>query len=107
MEWWQIKRYVRFRYTREQRKAMAGKTEMTYDLFWGCINVCYSRSDRKTLRCLLDTYPQFMRQFHDNYKRRLVEDSEFRVEQERESQRIKNLCLKEFGERWVKENWKD
>jgi hypothetical protein len=105
MEIWQIKRYIRFRYTREQRKAMAGKIPMTYDLFWGCMDICHCRLDRKTLRQLMNTYPQFMREQKERYEERLRTDKAFREEQEAESRRLKQLCLEEFGEEWVKENW--
>lgn len=105
MELWQIKRYLRFRYTREQRKALSKKIPMTYDLFWGCMNVCYCRSDNVGMRYLRTMFPQFMREYHERFERRLEEDAAFREEYEAESRRLKQLCLEEFGEDWVKENW--
>lgn len=105
MDWWQIKRNLRFRYTREQRKAMAGKIPMTTELYWGCVNICYCRSDNIKLHWLLKTFPQFMREFNKDYERRMKEDPEFRAEQEAESRRLKELCREEFGEEWLKEHW--
>ena len=105
MDLWQIKRNLCFPYTREQRKAMAGKIEMTSEIFWGCVDVCYCRCDNIKLRWLMKTYPQYMREFHEDYERRLKEDPEFRVKQEAESRRSKELCRKEFGEEWLKEHW--
>ena len=63
--------------------------------------------DNLKLRWLMKTFPEYMRKIHDDYERRLVEDKEFREEQEAEARRLKSLCLKEFGEEWVKENWRD
>lgn len=107
MELWEIKNRLRFRYTREQRKALKLKIPMTEELFWGCLNVAYCRHDSIALRWLLKTFPQYMRKYHEDYERRLQEDEVFRAEQEAESRRLKALCLSEFGEEWVKENWRD
>lgn len=100
-----IKNRSVYRYTREQRKAMAKKIDMTYDLFWGCMNVCYCRSDRVAMNYLMTMFPQFMREYSEKFERRLVEDPDFKKEYEEESRRLKALCLEEFGEEWVKENW--
>ena len=106
MELWQLKYYMRFRFTKEQKKAMAGKIPMTEKLFLDCFNVFYCRLDGVGFRWLMMKYPQFMRKFHEDYERRLEEDPDFREEQEKESQRLKQMCLEEFGEEWVKENWR-
>ena len=106
MDFWQLKRNLRFRYTREQKKAMTGKIPMTEELFWGCMNTCYCRLDNLQLRWLMKTFPEYMKKFHDDYERRLEEDEAFREEQKKESQRLKQMCLEEFGEEWVKENWR-
>lgn len=84
---------------------MNGKITMTEDLFWGCMNVCWCRFDRIGMRWLMMKFPQFMKKFHEDYEKRLQEDAEFRAEQEAESQRLKALCLEEFGEEWVNANW--
>lgn len=102
---WRAKLNHRFRYTKEQKQAMANKIPMTEELFWGCMNVCYCRHDRTQLRWLMKTYPQWMRKFHEDYERELRENPERQAEEEREWQRIRGLLVEDYGEEYVSEHF--
>jgi len=103
----EIDKKLRFRYTREQKKAMSGKIPMTEELFWGCMNVTHCRLDNVKLRWLLKTYPQFMKKFSDDYDRRYRDDPVFREEQDKEWQRVRSLLVDDFGEDYVREHFTD
>lgn len=80
---------------------------MTKELFWDCMAKCHIRYDSETRRKIWQEHHQYIIEFNQDYERRLQEDAEFRAEQEAEAQRLKALCLAEFGEEWVNENWRD
>lgn len=41
----------------EQRAALEGRAEMTYDLFWQCLQVCFANDNMRMYRRIWDTYP--------------------------------------------------
>jgi hypothetical protein len=99
-----IDKAIRFRYSREQRKAMSGKIPMTEELFWGCMNVTYCRHDGK-LQWLMKTYPQYMKKFHEEYERERRENPELLVKEEQEWQELRQRLVDDFGEDYVREHF--
>lgn len=46
-------------YTAEQRAALKGHMEMTYDLFWQCLQVCFNYGNMAMYRSIWSAYPNF------------------------------------------------
>lgn len=96
---------IRFRYTREQRQAIDGKIPMTEELFWDCVDVCYSRMDNIQLKRLMKTFPQYMRKFCDDYERERRENPELSTKEEQEWQELRQRLIDELGEEYVREHF--
>ena len=48
-----------------QRAALNGNAEMTYDLFWQCLQVCFDNDNMRMYRRIWDAYPIFSRNIKD------------------------------------------
>lgn len=48
-----------------QRTALEGRAEMTYDLFWQCLQVCFDNDNMRMYRRIWDAYPIFSRNIKD------------------------------------------
>jgi hypothetical protein len=48
-------------FTDEQRYALTGHTEMSYDLFWQCLQVCFDNENMAMYRSIWDEYPNFQK----------------------------------------------
>ena len=107
MELWQIRYNLRYRYTREQKKAMSGKIPMTEELFWGCVYIARARLDTVKFRWLLRTFPEYLKKYSEEYDREYEENPEFREEQDNEWKRIRSLLVEDYGEEYVKEHFRD
>ena len=46
-------------FTAEQRAALNGHIEMTYDLFWECLQVCFDNDNMGMYRNIWEAYPKF------------------------------------------------
>lgn len=46
-------------FTHAQRAALEGRAEMTYDLFWQCLQVCFDNDNMRMYRRIWDAYPIF------------------------------------------------
>ena len=46
-------------FTDEHRAALDGRIEMTYDLFWQCLQVCFDNDNMRMYRRIWDAYPIF------------------------------------------------
>ncbi len=44
---------------------------MTYDLFWECLNIAYCRFDMKTYKEIWHGYPQYVKEFYEEYEREM------------------------------------
>lgn len=102
-----IDKKIRFRYTREQKKAMSGKIPMTEELFWGCMNVTFCRYDNLQLRWLMNTFPEYMRKFSEDYERERRENPELRAKEEQEWQELRQRLVDDFGEDYIREHFTD
>ena len=49
----------------EHRAALDGRIEMTYDLFWQCLQVCFDNDNMRMYRRIWDAYPIFSRNIKD------------------------------------------
>ena len=52
-------------FTTEQRAALNGHIEMTYDLFWECLQVCFDNGNMILYRRIWDAYPVFSRKIKE------------------------------------------
>ena len=52
-------------FTDEHRAALNGNAEMTYDLFWQCLQVCFDNDNMRMYRRIWDAYPIFSRNIKD------------------------------------------
>ena len=48
-------------FTDEHRAALDGRIEMTYDLFWQCLQVCFDNDNMRMYRRIWDAYTIFSR----------------------------------------------
>ena len=49
----------------EQRAALEGRTEMTYDCFWQCLQICFDHSNMTMYRRIWEKYPNLVNQIKD------------------------------------------
>lgn len=49
-----------------QRTALEGRAEMTYDLFWQCLQVCFDNDNMRMYRRIWDAYPIFSSNIKDH-----------------------------------------
>lgn len=46
-------------FTHAQRAALEGRAEMTYDLFWACLQVCFDNDNMAMYRSIWDAWPNY------------------------------------------------
>ena len=108
MQWWLLKYRLRFRFSRKQRAAIAGKIPMQKDLFWECLNIAYCRFDMKTYQEIWHSYPQYVKEFNEEYEREMSDsNSPKRKKADEDWKVLRAKLVEEFGEEWVKEHCKD
>ena len=52
-------------FTGEQRAALYGNAEMTYDLFWQCLQVCFDNDNMGMYRNIWEAYPKFSKKIKE------------------------------------------
>lgn len=52
-------------FTCEQRAALDGNAEMTYDLFWQCLQVCFDNDNMGMYRNIWEAYPKFSKKIKE------------------------------------------
>lgn len=52
-------------FTGEQRAALDGNAEMTYDLFWQCLQVCFDNDNMGMYRNIWEAYPKFSKKIKE------------------------------------------
>lgn len=55
----------RLPFTGDQRAALEGRTEMTYDRFWECLQVCFDHGNMTMYRRIWEKYPNLVNQIKD------------------------------------------
>ena len=53
-------------FTGEQRAALDGNAEMTYDLFWQCLQVCFDNGNMRMYRSIWEAYPEFSKKIKEH-----------------------------------------
>ena len=48
-----------------QRSALHGRKEMTYDLFWGCLQVCFDNDNMEMYHRIWNNYPHIVKQIKE------------------------------------------
>lgn len=46
-------------FTHAQRAALEGRAEMTYDLFWACLQVCFANDQMAMYKNIWEAYPNY------------------------------------------------
>ena len=54
-------------FTGDQRAALEGRAEMTYDRFWECLQVCFDHGNMTLYRRIWEKYPNLVNQIKDKY----------------------------------------
>ena len=52
-------------FTHAQRAALEGRAEMTYDLFWECLQVCFNYGNMAMYRSIWNNYPNIVKQIKE------------------------------------------
>ena len=52
-------------FTHAQRAALEGRAEMTYDLFWECLQVCFNYGNMAMYRRIWNNYPNIVKQIKE------------------------------------------
>lgn len=60
MELWKLKYRLRYRFTKEQKAAMAGEIPMTRELFFACLFVCRQRFDKERFWQLWNAHSHYI-----------------------------------------------
>jgi phytoene/squalene synthetase len=108
MEWGLLKRRFSVRLNRDQKKALSGKTEMTKELFWRCLDVFFKRHEMDKFWELWHAYPQYIQEKNAEFDREMADpNSELRKEHDKWWADLKPKLVEAFGEDWVKENCRD
>lgn len=55
-------------FTPEQRLALEGQAEMTYDLFWECLQVCFNAGNMEMYMIIWEDHPEHVRTVWDHRK---------------------------------------
>lgn len=105
MEWWLLRRRLRFRLNRTQKKALSGEIPMTKELFWSCVDILFQRHEREKFWEVWEQYPEYVRQWYDAYEKRMADPhSPQRREADARWADMKNKLIRAFGEDWVNKN---
>lgn len=56
-------------FTGEQRAALEGRIEMTYDRFWECLQVCFDNNNMTMYRKIWNAYPVFSRNLKEHIEK--------------------------------------
>lgn len=89
-------------FTKQQKAALEGQVEMTYDLFWECLQVCFEVGNMERYFEILHGHPE-----HIVELMRRSEEEPYRSENEARWQKLKKKLTDELGEEWVAEHCKD
>ena len=90
------------KFSNAQKAALEGKTEMTEELFWSCLQACYDSYNVKTLFEIWNKYPHHVQAYQDRIDRELADPhSPRRIEEDQHWNQLKAKLLAEFGEAWL------
>lgn len=80
---------------------------MTKEMFWECMDLCYSEGNMKKFWELWNEYPQYIQEIKDRYDIEMANpNSELRKREEKWFEETKARIAAELGEEWVKEHCK-
>ena len=89
-------------FTDQQKAAMTGKIEMTYDLFWECLEVCFHGDNMDKYFEIWNQHPEHIQEL----KRRANQEPN-RSRAQASWEKLKARLVEELGEDWVAENCVD
>lgn len=93
------------RFTQMQKAALAGKTEMTEELFWSCLQTCYDSYNIQKFLEIWNSYPTYVQAHLDRIDLELTAPhSPIRIEEEKHWKELKAKLLAEFGETWLSQH---
>ena len=59
-------------FTDEQRAALCSNAEMTYDLFWACLQVCFDYGNMAMYRSIWNAYPNYSKNIRHHMENSLL-----------------------------------
>ena len=99
MQWQFLKYKLKYRFTRQQKKALAGKIPMTEDLFWGCLDIYYLRLEMENFWKVWNAHPEYVRRWQADIDEKMADpNSEIRKEADRWKARITSILEKVMEE---------
>ena len=88
-------------FSKTQKDALDGKTEMTEELFWSCLQACYDSYNIQKFLGIWNRYPNYVQAYLDKIDRELADPhSPIRIEEEQHWNELKAKLVAEFGEAW-------
>ncbi len=89
-------------FSKAQKDALDGKTEMTEELFWSCLQTCYDSYNIQKFLEIWNRYPTYVQSYLDRINRELADPhSPIRIEEEKHWNELKAKLVAEFGEAWL------
>lgn len=83
-------------FTKQQKAAIAGKTEMTCDLLWECLSVCAKADAAEAFMTLYDQYPELV---EEHLRQTSGKSREERIKASWEN--FQKRMTEEYGEDWI------
>ena len=97
-----LTRNTQLPFTKRQKAALEGQIEMTYDLFWECLQVCFEAGNMERYFEIWYGHPQYIAELMQR-----SEEEPYRSKNEARWQKLKKKLTDELGEEWVAEHCKD
>ena len=89
-------------FTDEQKAALSGQIEMTYDMFWECLQVCFEAGNMDRYMEIWRSHPEHI----EELMRRPIEEP-YRSQAEARWQNLKKKLAAELGEDWITKHCRD
>lgn len=104
----QLNSRLKYKFTPEQKAAVAGKIPMTKSLFWDCLNTCWERFEENKFWELWNAYPEHVEAFLEQIEaERRDPNSLLHKKEEQEWKILREKLVQAFGEDWVTKHCKE
>ena len=104
---WRTVNDIRYRYTKQQRQAIAGQIPMTEELFWECFNVAMCRCHTTEFDELLKKYPQYLQKRLDELESERRGNPQLLEQEEQYWQELRARLVEACGEEYVTEHYNE
>lgn len=89
-------------FAKQQKAALNGQIDMTYDLFWECLQVCFEAGNMERYFEIWHGHPEHIAELL-----RRSEEESYRSENEARWQKLKKKLTDELGKEWVAKHCKN